>query len=108
MRFFKCFVYCQISAKMGIGIDDILKSIVEAIPPPEVDRLATFRGLLFDSTYDKYRGVLNMIYVKEGTVSVGDHVTFHHTGKSYEIRSLSLLRPEETPVQILCKLNEAK
>lgn len=88
----------RISAKMGTGVETVLKSIVERIPAPEVNREAPFRGLVFDSWYDRYRGALNLVYVRDGTVKVGDGVTCYQTKKSYDIRSISILRPVELPV----------
>lgn len=91
----------RVSAKMGIGVENVLRSIVERIPPPDVNRDAPFRGLLFDSWYDRFRGALNLVYVRDGEISVGDNVTCYQTKKSYEIRSLSILRPIEFPVSKL-------
>jgi translation factor GUF1, mitochondrial len=91
----------KISAKMGIGVEKVLENIVERIPPPTVDRSGKFRGLLFDSWYDKYRGALNLVYVKDGELKVGQEITSHHTKKSYEIRTLSVMRPHEYKVQKL-------
>lgn len=88
----------RISAKVGTGIETVLRSIVERIPAPKVNRNAAFRGLLFDSWYDRYRGALNLVYVRDGEVKVGDSVTCYQTKKNYDIRSLSILRPAEFPV----------
>lgn len=91
-RQFLCF---QISAKLGTGVHDVLKAIVERIPPPPVNREAPFRALLFDSWHDRYRGAIALVYVKDGIVKVGDEITSAHTKKNYEVRSLGLLRPHE-------------
>lgn len=79
----------------------MLKQIVERIPPPQANRSACFRGLLFDSWYDRYRGALNLIYVRDGEVKVGDEIASHLTKKAYEVRSLSVLHPTEVSVQRL-------
>ncbi|KAK2580608.1 hypothetical protein KPH14_007724 [Odynerus spinipes] len=91
----------KISAKLGIGVDKLLQAILERLPPPSVDRNLSFRGLIFDSWYDKYKGAISLIYVKDGSLSVGEHITSFFTKKSYEIKQLSLLRPYEEPVQTL-------
>lgn len=91
----------KVSAKMGIGIDDIFKAVIERLPPPIVDRSAFFRGLLFDSSFDKYRGVLSLVYVKDGSLSVGENISSFANQKSYEVKSLSLLRPHEEKVKEL-------
>ncbi|VEN62791.1 unnamed protein product [Callosobruchus maculatus] len=91
----------KISAKKGIGIDKVLEAIVKTLPSPPVDRNAKFRALLFDSSHDKYRGALSLIFVKDGTISLGDNICSAHTKKEYEVKSLSLLRPDEVPVKKL-------
>nr|CAD7456742.1 unnamed protein product [Timema tahoe] len=89
----------QISAKLGTGIEDVLRAIVERISPPPVDRSADFRALLFDSWYDRYRGAILLVYVTDGSVKVGKEITFVHSGKNYEIRTLGMLRPHEEPAK---------
>lgn len=89
------------SAKQGTGIADLLDAVVERIPVPKVDREANFRALIFDSWFNSHRGALNLIYVKDGSVKVNDELISHSTKKTYVIRSLSLLRPHEVPVERL-------
>lgn len=91
----------KISAKLGTGVDELLQAILKRLPPPPADRNLPFRGLIFDSWYDKYKGAVSLIYVKDGTLSVGEHITSITTKKSYEIKELALLRPEEEPVKTL-------
>ncbi|CAH0560201.1 unnamed protein product [Brassicogethes aeneus] len=91
----------KISAKLGKNIDSVLKAVVKRVPIPIVNRTAPFRGLIFDSSFDKYRGVLSLVYVQDGNVKVGDTITSYHNKKSFEIKTLSLLRPQEVPVERL-------
>ncbi|CAH1965713.1 unnamed protein product [Acanthoscelides obtectus] len=91
----------KISAKKGIGIDEVLQAVVERLPFPSVDRNAKFRALLFDSSYDKYRGALSLIFVKDGSISVGDNICSVSNKKEYEVRTLAMLRPDEVPVKKL-------
>lgn len=91
----------RISAKVGTGVEDVLKAVVERIPSPNAVREGDFRGFLFDSFFDRYRGVLNLISVRNGEIKVGDEVTFVHTKKTYEVRTLAVLRPAETSVKRL-------
>uniref|UniRef100_A0A0C9RM51 Translation factor GUF1 homolog, mitochondrial n=1 Tax=Fopius arisanus TaxID=64838 RepID=A0A0C9RM51_9HYME len=91
----------KISAKMGLNVDKVLEAVVEKIPPPQVDRDKPFRGLIFDSWYDKYRGAISLIYLAEGSLSTKQHIISIHTGKSYEIKELIILRPEEEHVKTL-------
>ncbi|KAJ8909665.1 hypothetical protein NQ315_016991, partial [Exocentrus adspersus] len=91
----------EISAKLGTGVEAVLEAIVTKIPSPPVDRNAKFRALLFDSSYDRYRGVLSLIYVKDGCVCIGDSISTYHMKKDYEVKSLALLRPDEVSVNKL-------
>lgn len=93
----------KISAKNGIGIEEVLKAVIRNIPPPKSIRSEKFCALLFDSWYDKYRGALNLVFVKDGEINVGQEITSCNSGKSYEVRSLSMMRPMEVPVQKLYK-----
>uniref|UniRef100_A0A1B0DJF5 Translation factor GUF1 homolog, mitochondrial n=1 Tax=Phlebotomus papatasi TaxID=29031 RepID=A0A1B0DJF5_PHLPP len=91
----------KISAKLGVGIENVIPNIIERLPSPKTDPEAPFRALLFDSAYDRYRGALSLINVREGEVSVGQEITSVATGKSYEVKSLSLLTPAEVPIDRL-------
>lgn len=95
----------QISAKLGTGVDNVLEAIVERLPPPVADRSTKLRALLFDSSFDKYRGALSLIYIKDGQLTVGQAIQSYHTKKEYEVKTLSLLRPDELPVNKLLVSN---
>ncbi|XP_037823323.1 translation factor waclaw, mitochondrial [Lucilia sericata] len=86
----------KVSAKLGTGVPAVLDRVIEVIPPPKVDRNSTFRALLFDSWFDRYRGALNLIYVLNGKLEVGQEIQSLNTKKVYPIKSISLLRPAET------------
>ncbi|XP_069677973.1 translation factor GUF1 homolog, mitochondrial [Periplaneta americana] len=88
----------KVSAKLGTGVEDVFKAIIERLPPPPVSRNAPFRALLFDSWYDRYQGAVVLVYVADGTVKLGDEIVSTHSGKSYEVKNLGLLRPHEEPV----------
>ncbi|QIZ72844.1 translation elongation factor 4 [Oxynema aestuarii] len=89
------------SAKEGIGIDEILESIVHLVPPPQdtIDR--PLRALIFDSYYDPYRGVIVYFRVVDGTVKQGDRVRLMASKKEYEIDELGVLCPTQKPVDEL-------
>ncbi|XP_043679445.1 translation factor GUF1 homolog, mitochondrial isoform X2 [Vespula pensylvanica] len=91
----------KISAKLGTGVDELLQAILKRLPPPPVNRNLPFRALIFDSWYDKYKGAVSLIYVKDGSLSVGEHITSFASKKSYEIKEVALLRPEEEPIKTL-------
>ncbi|KAJ8700012.1 Translation factor guf1 mitochondrial [Pleurotus ostreatus] len=90
-----------ISAKTGRGVSELLRAIVERIPPPIGLTSSPFRGFLFDSFYDRYRGVISLLNVKEGTLRVGDKISSTFTGKRYEIMELGIMHPEETSTSAL-------
>ncbi|CAG9840003.1 unnamed protein product [Diabrotica balteata] len=91
----------KISAKLGLGIDDVLQRIITKVPCPNVNRSSPLRALLFDCDYDRYRGALNLVYLQDGCISVGDSIATFYNKKEYEVKSLSVLRPDEVPVQKL-------
>lgn len=82
-----------ISAKNGIGIEEVLRSIVKEIPPPSGDENAPLRALIFDSFYDNYRGVIAFVRIKEGTVKPGDKIKMMATGKEFEVTDVGFFRP---------------
>ena len=74
-----------ISAKNGIGIDDVLEAIVEKIPAPKGDPNAPLKALIFDSLYDSYRGVIVFMRIMEGTIRKGSIVLMMATGAKAEV-----------------------
>nr|CAH0113593.1 unnamed protein product [Daphnia galeata] len=92
----------RISAKTGLNVDTVLQSVVERIPPPKHCNInKPFRALLFDSWYDRYRGVIAVIAVIDGMIRHGDSISAKHTGKSYEIKDLGILQPNEVSLSCL-------
>jgi len=89
------------SAKVGIGINDILERIIEKIPAPDGIRERSLKALLFDSWYDEYRGVICLVALHDGVLKKGDSITLAQTGLSYEILELGLMYPEPTPQSAL-------
>lgn len=86
------------SAKEGVGISEILESIVHLVPPPSDTVDQPLRALIFDSYYDSYRGVVVYFRVMDGTVKKGDRIRLMATGKEYQIDELGVLSP--TQVQL--------
>ena len=83
----------RISAKTGVGCDDVLPTIIERFPPPTACASKPLRVLLFDSWWDEFRGVLCLIEVLDGTVEVGDELRSAASGKVFGVQQLHLMRP---------------
>ncbi|MCK5237155.1 MAG: translation elongation factor 4, partial [Deltaproteobacteria bacterium] len=81
------------SAKQGIGIVDVLESVVKNVPPPKGDRNKPLKALTFDSWYDPYRGVVVQIRVYEGYIKKGMKIKFMATGKEFEVDSVGAFAP---------------
>ena len=84
----------EVSAKMGIGIDELLEAIVEQIPPPTGKPENPLQALIFDSHYDPYRGVVVHIRVFEGTLRTGQEIMFFSNGSVYKIEESGIFRLE--------------
>ncbi|GBE81780.1 Translation factor GUF1, mitochondrial [Sparassis crispa] len=90
-----------ISAKTGKGVENVLKAIVERIPPPVGDESDPLKALLFDSSYDRYRGVISLVSIQGGVLRKGDRIVSCHTRKKYEVTELGIMHPEEEPTASL-------
>ncbi|KAJ7582978.1 P-loop containing nucleoside triphosphate hydrolase protein [Mycena floridula] len=80
----------QISAKTGKGVEAILEAIIARIPPPTGESTDPLKAFLFDSLYDRYRGVISLISLQQG-----DKIASCHTRKRYEIMDIGIMHPEE-------------
>ncbi|MCB1276863.1 translation elongation factor 4 [Prosthecobacter sp.] len=89
------------SAKMGIGIEDILEAIVAYIPPPKDPGDGYLRASVFDSVFDAYRGVVSYVRVVSGTILRGQKVRMMSTGLDYEIKDVGIFRPKMTTCEKL-------
>ncbi len=90
-----------VSAKQGIGIDQVLSDIVEKVPPPTGDSSGPLRALIFDSRFDSYKGVLVYIRVVDGSLAIGDRIRFMATQKEFEVTEIGVFGPHPMPVDRL-------
>ena len=96
-----CSGVIKASAKAGIGIDEILESIVHLVPPPSDTVDQPLRALIFDSYYDAYRGVIVYFRVMDGRVKTGDRIRLMASGKEFDIDELGVLSPNQIQVDEL-------
>jgi len=83
------------SAKAGIGIEDLMEAIITRIDPPKGDVDSACQGLIFDSCYDSYKGVVAYTCIKNGSIKVGDKIKMMATGATYEVTELGINNPKE-------------
>ncbi len=85
----------KISAKTGLGIEDVLKAIVERLPPPSGDADAPLKAMLVDSWYDAYLGVVVLVRIIDGALKKGQRVRMMSTDASYLIDRVGVFRPKQ-------------
>ena len=90
-----------ISAKLGVGIDQVLEAIVNNIPPPAGDDDAPLQALIFDSYFDPYKGAICYIRVKSGQIVKGQMIKMMSSGKEFEVSDIGILSPYMTEVESL-------
>ena len=91
----------RVSAKTGVGVEALLERIVERVPAPSGDPDAPPRGLIFDSIYDSYRGVIVYMRVVDGVFTPGMDIKLMQTGFHNEIDDLAVISPEPKPIDAL-------
>ncbi|MFA6302447.1 MAG: translation elongation factor 4 [Legionella sp.] len=91
----------RVSAKSGIGVEDVLEALVERIPPPEGEVDAPLQALIIDSWFDSYLGVVSLVRIVNGAVSKGDKMRVMSTGKTYEVDQVGVFTPKRTKLEAL-------
>ena len=82
-----------VSAKTGLGIDQLITTIIEKVPPPKGDESKPLKALLFDSYYDPYKGVVCFIRIFEGSLKLNDKIRFARSNSVYQIVELGIKNP---------------
>jgi GTP-binding protein LepA len=91
----------HISAKTGAGVAELLDAVVERVPPPIGDPDSPLRALIFDSSYDQYRGVVSSVRVMDGVLRSKSRLLFMQARNTSEIEEIGIRAPEPTPVSEL-------
>src|SRR6266403_530007 len=91
----------EASAKMGIGIEEILEAIVTRVPAPEPPADKTLRALVFDSVFDVYRGVVGYVRVVSGTMEANHAIMLMNNNSRYEIKEVGVFTPKMLPQEKL-------
>jgi GTP-binding protein LepA len=89
------------SAKMGIGINEILEAVVERIPAPTVPEDGILRALIFDSVFDSYRGVVMYVRVVSGTIQRGSGIRMLSTNQAYDVKEVGIFTPKQARCEAL-------
>nr|WP_319385750.1 translation elongation factor 4 [uncultured Roseibium sp.] len=85
---------CMISAKTGLGVEDVLEAIVQKLPAPQGDPDDTLKAMLVDSWYDTYLGVMVLVRVINGTLKKGQKIKMMGTGASYDVDRVGVMTPK--------------
>ncbi len=90
-----------VSAKEGLGIQDLLEAIIKFCPKPRGNSNSNLKALIFDAKFDPYRGVHVFIRVFDGKIAPGDEILFMQTNKTYKVEEVGLLQVKQIPVDEL-------
>jgi GTP-binding protein LepA len=87
----------KVSAKTGLGVEELLNAIVDQVPPPHGDPQAPARALIFDSVYDTYRGVVTYVRVVDGRLTKRERLLMMSTGSVHETLEVGVISPDPVP-----------
>lgn len=87
----------HVSAKSGLGVEDVLEALVARIPPPKGDIEAPLQALIIDSWFDSYLGVVSLVRIMNGSIRKGDKMRVMSTGRAYEVDQVGIFTPKRTP-----------
>ncbi|GAA3755256.1 GTP-binding protein LepA [Spinactinospora alkalitolerans] len=89
----------KVSAKTGVGVEELLNEIVGKVPPPVGEADAPARAMIFDSVYDTYRGVVTYVRVVDGRLGTRERIAMMSTGATHEMLEVGVISPEPTKVE---------
>ncbi len=91
----------EASAKTGMGVDQILRDIINRIPPPSGNPDAPLQALIFDSVFNSFRGIIAYFKIVNGTLKKGDKVKFFSSGHEYDADEIGVLKLRQTPRDVM-------
>lgn len=91
----------RVSAKSGLGVEDVLEALVAHIPPPEGTIDAPLQALIIDSWFDSYLGVVSLVRIVNGSIRKGDKMRIMSTGRAYEVDQVGIFTPKRTKLDVL-------
>ncbi|WP_407637795.1 translation elongation factor 4 [Legionella adelaidensis] len=91
----------RVSAKSGMGVEDVLEALVARIPPPQGNVDAPLQALIIDSWFDSYLGVVSLVRIVNGSLQKGDKLRVMSTGRSYDVGDVGIFTPKRTPSKML-------
>lgn len=91
----------RVSAKSGLGVEDVLEALVTHIPPPEGNINEPLQALIIDSWFDSYLGVVSLVRIVNGSIRKGDKMRVMSTGRSYEVDQVGIFTPKRTKLDVL-------
>lgn len=89
------------SGKTGEGIEELVSSIIQNVPSPIGNSTAASKVLLYDSFWHSHRGVVCLVYIKDGCIRVGDTVGMYHSNRTFIIQECGILMPDLYPIDCL-------
>ncbi len=90
-----------VSAKQGIGVDDVLDAMVRQVPPPTGSMNASLKALIFDSWFDSYQGAIVLVRIFDGVIKPGMKIRLMSTGRTFEISEVGIFSPKRTKTKAL-------
>lgn len=86
----------KVSAKTGVGVDELLQILVDTIPAPVGDREGSLQALIIDSWFDNYQGVVSLVRVMNGRIAKGDKISMKSTGQVHQVDHVGVFTPKQT------------
>lgn len=91
----------RVSAKVGLGVEDVLEALVKGIPAPEGEINAPLQALIIDSWFDSYLGVVSLVRIVNGSIRKGDKMRVMSTGRAYDVDQVGVFTPKRTKLDVL-------